>query len=652
MFKQLLLTTTLAATAALSSSAVDFDVYNNGALSQGIIYYGWWNASTAFDAANPDGEGKVLEFKAADGSAAASMGLNLESEMTTGPLHSATLHFSWYAKGTAKYTIRLTSVAEENYTFEVTEADLNKWNTTILNVAEKFPTVAREWNELAKPDGKGYVFSVILENGTPESDIFINNVYYSNVDESWVKPAVPEDPVPATIPTPTIPAADVISVFGSAYAPACSFGIGGWGQSTQAEKISIDGKDVYKLSFFNYLGWELNQHINVSEMTHMHVDYWTPDGTTFGFTPISPNNEKGWVAPEVKKEEWNSYDVALTYFDVVDFSDVFQIKFDQGNGNLGYITNVYFYKKGEQGGDDPKPVEPGNGNTFNGSVEASVDQTMNGETKTYPYTINYAITWNEDKTLTVKATYVWANGEPVGVVPGSVYINNQAHDFALENGVRTATTSATYEEGENLSLNFYLPMALGVVEKAITYTVGSKSEGEGGGDDPTPKPEPGATYSGVITNSISQSIEGVDKTYPYTIKYEIIYNEDKTITTKAEYTWPDGEPVGLVDGSVQFNGGAHINATKEGNMLTATSTDTFDAGAVIPVHFYRPMANTAASDIVSYTVGSSNQETEGIDELSTANPGHPTAIYDLQGRRLAAPHHGLNIINGRKVYVK
>lgn len=468
MIKNLILTSMLAAGAA-GMNAADYSVYGNGALNANLVYYGWWNAAISFDAANPAGEGNVIEFRANDGGAAASMGLNLEGDPTTGPLHSATLNFDWYATGTGTYAIRLTSISEQDYSFTVTADDLNKWNSTSLNVAERYPEIANQWNDF-RNDGKGYVFGVVLTDGTPTTKIYFNNITYTGIDESWTQPEVIEQPVPTDVPTPTLPEDDVISIFSSAYPAATGFNIGIWGQTTKAEQMQIEGKDVMKITNFNYLGWELINHIDVSEMTHMHVDFWTPDAdATFGFTPISPYKEASWIAPEVKTEQWNNYDVELSKFPC-DFTDLYQIKFDQGNGlETGYITNVYFYKGETQGGGE-EPVEPGA--TFAGTV-SGIDAV---EGKEYPYTLEYAITYNEDKTLTITANFIWENGEPVGLVTGSVFVNNENNEFTMIDGVRTATTSKTFEPGSVITVNFYLPRANGVCEKLIQYTVGSKSE--------------------------------------------------------------------------------------------------------------------------------------------------------------------------------
>lgn len=280
---------------------------------------------------------------------------------------------------------------------------------------------------------------------------------------------------PVTVPVPELPADDVISLFGSAYPQAITFNIGGWGQTTGAEVVTIDGKEVYKLVNFNYLGWEFNGTLNVSECTHVHVDFYTLDETPFGFTPISPGQEKPWIASEVKVGQWNSYDVALKHWSNVNFEGLFQFKFDQGNGAECYITNVYFWKD-ENAEPEPGPgPEEGNGLTYYAQASDTYEQTMEGVSKEYPYTVDYSVTYNEDRTLTIKATFNWTNGEPVGIVAGSVFVNNQLNDFALVEGERSVTTSTTYNSGDELPLQFYLPVANGVVSKTVNYVVGDSN---------------------------------------------------------------------------------------------------------------------------------------------------------------------------------
>ncbi len=467
------ITTALAALAFFGATAADMTVYDNGQLATGVEAMWWWNATYVFDAANPaGGDTKVFSLKATDEGTDASMGLLANgSQAVTGPLHSATLSFSWYAKAPATYTVRLTADtgSEEDYTWTVTEADINKWNETTLSVATDFPKVAKDWNDYVGK-GRGYVFGLVMANGQADSEIFVNNIRYVGIDEAWKAPATSEIVPPTTVPAIPQDRTDVLPVF-CAYGTA-TFNIGGWGQATQADRISIAGVDVMKMVRFNYLGWELNPSLDATGYDYMHVDFYPCEKTNFGFTPISPGpKEKSWIVTDAKVNEWNSYDVALSEFPI-DLDNIFQIKFDQGNtGAECYLANVYFWKK--QGGEEPvepDPVVPGA--TYKGTVNGSVEQ----ESKEYPYTMDYSIVYNEDKTLTITANYVFTDGEPFGVIPGYVYINNMENGFVQDGSVRKLTTTATYEPNESLSLRFYVPGGAGaIMENTVNYNVGESN---------------------------------------------------------------------------------------------------------------------------------------------------------------------------------
>lgn len=314
----------------------------DGKLDAGFVNYNWWNSSTTFEAENPSGEGKVLTIKQGADGANFSTGIHTNGQLT-GPLHSATLNFDWYSPSEgAKFMIRLTSKSEINYTFEVTADNVSKWNTTSLNVAETFPAVAQEWKDFSMA-GAGVVFSVVAEGNADGSQVSFNNVYYSNIDEAWKAPEDENKPAPTTVPTPIHEASSVLSLFSNAYTPATTFGIGGWGQSTQANVVEVDGKNVYKLDFFNYMGWELASSINVSGCDTMHVDVFPAKGSKLGVTPISPGPRESVKVSDLTTGEWNSLDLPLADFAGVDMKEVFQVKFDQGDQDTYYLANVYFY---------------------------------------------------------------------------------------------------------------------------------------------------------------------------------------------------------------------------------------------------------------------------------------------------------------------
>lgn len=338
---------TLGVLSVLGAQAKDIPVITNGQVDAGFVCYNWWNPTVSFGADNPAGEGKVFTITHAAEGPNFSAGIHTNGQLT-GPLHSATLNFDWYcATAGCKYTIRLKGKTDVNYEFAVTDENAGKWNKLALSVAEVYPVTAKEWNEFAE-DGTGVVFSVVSEGNPEGNTLSVNNVYYSNIDEAWTKPEVGEKPAPEAVPAPEVDAKSVLSLFSAAYSPVVEFNMGNWGQNTRPEVVEIGGRKAYKMNSFNYLGWELASHIDVSGCDRVHVDVFPSTGGYMGFTPISPGKEltKGC---DLTAAAWNALDVELSYFEGVDLKDVFQFKFDGGNGDPYYLGNVYFYNS--QGAD-------------------------------------------------------------------------------------------------------------------------------------------------------------------------------------------------------------------------------------------------------------------------------------------------------------
>ena len=554
-------TLAIAASLAVGASAADFKVYDNGTVTSGIQTYHWYNANPDFQAADPTGEStKVFSFKAGGEQAAnASMGLRCEAPLSTGPLHSSTLNFSWYALGTGKYSIRLTAAAEQDYTFTVTPETAGQWNNVSLKVDEVFPAVAEQWNADTM-NGAGYVFGLILSDGHEGDIIYLKDIRYTDIDQDWTAPVKEEAPKPTTVPVPAHDAADVISLFSSSYPAATTFDIGGWGQSTIAEVTDIDGKQVYALKNFNFLGWVLAQNIDISECKFMHVDFWTPDGSTFGFTPISPGpKEKAWIAPEVKAKEWNSYDVDLAHFDNVEMNNIFQVKFDQGNGQTaGYIANVYFYGKNY--------VEP--------AKPAITAET--GEITFNSAAITYNVTLPEDL---AGASY-------------KVY-------YTLNEGVATeaaASPIALTDLTENTTYNMVL------------WAVATKGDDTAESDKvkltfKTPRENPAAEARWY--GSIAGDIPGDRGTYQ--ISYEFVANPDGTLSIEATFNDPCWAITGFVPKVFVQDGVKDMQAANP--TATWTSPGTYNEGDELTIRFYCPFAGGVLETAnIIYTFGQSNQK--------------------------------------------
>lgn len=190
---------------------------------------------------------------------------------------------------------------------------------------------------------KTHIGQIIFE-GTNITNFYADNIYFYN--DGSIIPPVP--PVPtAAAPTPTVPAANVISVFSDAYTNVAGTNLNpSWGQLTIATQVLIAGNNTLKYAGLNYQGIELGSSQNVTSKTYLHLDYYSTNSTSLKVFLISPGPiEKSYtltvpssVAPTIGG--WKSIDIPLTAFSPVNLSNVIQLKFE-GNGNI-YLDNIYF----------------------------------------------------------------------------------------------------------------------------------------------------------------------------------------------------------------------------------------------------------------------------------------------------------------------
>ncbi|MFT7603608.1 MAG: hypothetical protein ACI8VT_001176 [Saprospiraceae bacterium] len=152
----------------------------------------------------------------------------------------------------------------------------------------------------------------------------------------------PTEPTSAA-PTPTVPEADVISVFSDAYTNVAGTDFNpDWGQTTAVTQVDLDGNNTLKYENLNYQGIVLGSSIDVSGMDFLHVDYWTANSTGFNSFLISTGPLEIAHGFAIITEQWVSVDIPLSEFSsVVDLMDVIQMKFE-GNGTV-YLDNIYFY---------------------------------------------------------------------------------------------------------------------------------------------------------------------------------------------------------------------------------------------------------------------------------------------------------------------
>ena len=155
-------------------------------------------------------------------------------------------------------------------------------------------------------------------------------------------------------PVPTWPADQVKSLYSNTYTSTTTWNyLAGWGQTTQLAAEDIDGNNMLHYSNFNYLGWEIanGAPINALNMEYLHIDIWADQDGQIGIVPIfggaglTTDDTKRKIVT-LKGQQWNSFDLKLDEdFAGLDFSSIWQVKFDNGTIAAFYIDNAYFYRK-------------------------------------------------------------------------------------------------------------------------------------------------------------------------------------------------------------------------------------------------------------------------------------------------------------------
>jgi len=176
--------------------------------------------------------------------------------------------------------------------------------------------------------------------------------------------------VPLTpAPVPDKAAQDVISIFSNAYQDEpVDFYNGFWEFSTTlSETIQVGGDDILRYTMLNFVGIQFTTPtIDISSMTHVHLDIWTPnatdlpnsfkvllvdlgaDGTFDGGDNTS--HELSFTSPTLMSESWISIDVPLSQFaGLTSKSNLAQIVLSGELPNV-FMDNLYFYKGEDTGG--------------------------------------------------------------------------------------------------------------------------------------------------------------------------------------------------------------------------------------------------------------------------------------------------------------
>lgn len=256
--------------------------------------------------------------------------------------HMATMNQSTFVGGTA-------SIDSTRVTFDVGRADV-----TVGHMPAYFDYMSTD--DLVATIVDGEILGV--GGGTASITAKLDTVDVTGAVTVTVLGA-PTGPAP----TPTLPEADVTSLFSDVYnditvdtwhAP--------WQYSTGAvTDFVISGDNVKVYTDLNFAGIEFtNDQIDASEMTHFHMDVWAPEGTTFLIKLVDFGADGAWGgAPDAEEEltfnsgttpafvpgQWSALEIPMADFiDLWTDEHIAQLVISSPDVGTVIVDNVYFHK--------------------------------------------------------------------------------------------------------------------------------------------------------------------------------------------------------------------------------------------------------------------------------------------------------------------
>ena len=186
----------------------------------------------------------------------------------------------------------------------------------------------------------------------------MDNVYFYSAGGG-----TPTEPNVAA-PTPTVPEADVVSMFSDAYTDVP---VDRWTtdwDNTDFADVQVAGNPTKLYTNLVFAGIEAtSQPIDASAMTHFHMDVWTPDPTAapavfkiklvdFGADGAFGGGDDveheitldDTTTPAMATGQWASLDIPLADFTGLTTTGAIAQLIISGDPNTVYVDNVYFHK--------------------------------------------------------------------------------------------------------------------------------------------------------------------------------------------------------------------------------------------------------------------------------------------------------------------
>ncbi|MCU0644803.1 MAG: hypothetical protein MUC94_11135, partial [bacterium] len=239
-----------------------------------------------------------------------------------------------------------------------------------LNVAKAYFTLS-SLNESVATIGADGKIQAIAE-GTAEIVVKLGSITQKKITLTVGKEFGPS----TSAMVPTVPADSVISLFSNAYTnhPGIVWNTFWQFSNAKTEDIQVAGDDVKLYTDLNFVGIEFTKPtVDASDMTHFHMDIWTPEPTgagqvfkiqlvDFGADGVFGNDDSfheltfsSSTTPALASQEWIGLDIPLSDFSGLKSTGHLAQLVLSGDIPTVFVDNVYFYNKGGSG---PAPTEP------------------------------------------------------------------------------------------------------------------------------------------------------------------------------------------------------------------------------------------------------------------------------------------------------
>ncbi len=234
--------------------------------------------------------------------------------------------------------------------------------------------VSKEWVSLDIPltDFTGLInrsnlAQVVFVSDNTISAVLIDNIFLYR-SEGQMGPTEPD----MAAPIPTQSSADVISIFSDTYddVPVDTWRTD-W-SVTDFEDVTIAGDPTKKYANLDFVGVEtVSNPINVSAMSHLHLDIWSSDYTFFGLKLVDfgpdgvfgggDDSEHQVNFENPMQGEWVSLDIPMADFvGLTNTSSIGQFIFvGQPTGRTTvFLDNIFFYGEGGLAAQEPEMAAP------------------------------------------------------------------------------------------------------------------------------------------------------------------------------------------------------------------------------------------------------------------------------------------------------